>query len=256
MSQPQAPQPHVTLNVAGDDSRYLIHSRMEIVYILRAIQAKNTLITVYYNQDRDFYLSSLVHIDSDKGLVAFDRPAEPATLERVRVSERLVFVTMQDRVHVQFTTGAPAAAAHHGDPVFAAGLPKELLKLQRREYFRLTTPIANPLKCRLFLPGGESIDVTIVDISVGGIGIIGYEPNIELSPGSVYKACRIDLPDTGTVIASLEIRNAFEVTLKNGVSTKRSGCRFVDLSPNMQALIQRYITKLEREQRNRSLGQP
>ena len=47
--------------------------------------------------------------------------------------------------------------------------------------------------------------------------------------------------------ATLRIQNTFEVTLKNGHKSKRSGCQFVDLQPAMQSLIQRYILKLERE---------
>jgi len=49
------------------------------------------------------------------------------------------------------------------------------------------------------------------------------------------------------VEATLRIQNTFEVTLKNGHKSLRSGCQFVDLRPAMQSLIQRYILKLERE---------
>lgn len=46
---------------------------------------------------------------------------------------------------------------------------------------------------------------------------------------------------------TLRIQSTFEVTLKNGNKSLRSGCQFINLHPSMQSLIQRYIIKLERK---------
>ena len=57
------------------------------------------------------------------------------------------------------------------------------------------------------------------------------------------------MPDIGTIVTTLQIRNAFEVTLKSGAHTWRAGCMFINLPGPMQSMIQRYIIKLERERR-------
>jgi c-di-GMP-binding flagellar brake protein YcgR len=37
------------------------------------------------------------------------------------------------------------------------------------------------------------------------------------------------------------------VTLRNGNKSLRAGCQFIDMRPNIQSMIQRYIIKLERD---------
>jgi hypothetical protein len=47
----------------------------------------------------------------------------------------------------------------------------------------------------------------------------------------------------------LMVRNSFPMTMRNGAVIKRTGCAFLDLPSNQQALIQRYIIRLERDRR-------
>jgi hypothetical protein len=48
--------------------------------------------------------------------------------------------------------------------------------------------------------------------------------------------------------------NSQELTYPNGKSIRRVGCMFVDLPNATLAAVQRYITKLEREQNARATG--
>jgi hypothetical protein len=47
--------------------------------------------------------------------------------------------------------------------------------------------------------------------------------------------------------ATLNIQAVFPVTRKDGTKIPHLGCAFVDLRLPMETLIQKYITKLERE---------
>ena len=51
----------------------------------------------------------------------------------------------------------------------------------------------------------------------------------------------------GTAEFTLSIQSTWEVTMKNGLKSLRAGCQFVDMRASTEALIQRYIIKLERE---------
>ena len=55
------------------------------------------------------------------------------------------------------------------------------------------------------------------------------------------------LPGISALNVSIQVKSAFEVTLKNGLAGKRSGCEFVAMQEKMLAMIQRYIMKLEGE---------
>ena len=71
-----------------------------------------------------------------------------------------------------------------------------------------------------------------------------------LKVGAAYPGCRIELPGVGVLELTLSIQSLFEVTLKNGSKSFRSGCQFVNLHPSMESLLQRYILKLERDRIN------
>lgn len=244
-----ANQPPLEAEAVTDNSNYIIHSRMEILYILRAIQHKNEFVTAYFNQGNDFILTSLLDVDGDTGSLIFDFGANEALNQRALASDKIILATSQDHVKVQFVVDGLKQVEYLGRPAFKSGLPSELLKLQRREYYRLAAPMANPIKCSMTKPDGGKLEATIADISLGGIAITNYQGRITFEIGDKFSDCRIALPDIGTVTTDIEIRNEYEVTLKNGAKVQRAGCLFINLTASKQAMIQRYIIKLERERR-------
>lgn len=244
-----ANQPPLKIEAVTDNSNYMIHSRMEILYILRAIQHKNELVTAYFNQGNDFILTAIIEVDADAGSLILDFGANEALNQRALASDKIILVTTQDRVKVQFVADGMEQVEYLGRPAFKAGLPSELLKLQRREYYRLSTPMINPIKCAMSKTGGGKIEATIADISLGGIAIANYQGLISFGIGDKFATCRIVLPESGTVATGIEIHNEHEVTMKNGVKIQRAGCMFIGLTSSQQAMIQRYIIKLDRERR-------
>ncbi|MDP2783943.1 MAG: flagellar brake protein [Sulfurimicrobium sp.] len=244
-----ANQPPLKTEAVTDNSNYMIRSRMEILYILRAIQHKNELVTAYFNQANDFILTSIIEVDADTGSLILDFGADQVLNQRALASDKIILVTTQDRVKVQFVADGMEQVEHLGRPAFKAGLPSELLKLQRREYYRLSTPMINPIKCAMSKAGCGKIEATIADISLGGIAIANYRGLISFEIGDKFATCRIVLPENGTVATGIEIHNEHEVSMKNGVKVQRAGCMFIDLSSSQQAMIQRYINKLDRERR-------
>lgn len=237
-----------------DSTRYALSSKAEIAYVLRAVMRKRELVTAHFNHGRDFILTSILEVDPDEETIFFDHGANAALNRRILDASRIIFVTRQDRVKVQFVAEGIEDSEYGGRPAFVIDFPESVLKLQRRDYFRLDTPITNPIKCTIPRPNGTRVEVTVVDISVGGIGAIHFPPDLEPTPGLVLPDCRIVLPDVGVLMCTLEVRNVYPVTLKTGAQTMRCGCCFVDCPASTQAMIQRYITKLERERRAKLAG--
>jgi c-di-GMP-binding flagellar brake protein YcgR len=97
--------------------------------------------------------------------------------------------------------------------------------------------------------GGRKLEVSIADISIGGIGASLRGGEVRLEAGATFQGCHFVLPDIGTIVVALEVRTVFETTLKSGVETQRVGFQFINPPANMQSMIQRYIIKLERERR-------
>lgn len=247
---PETPNPaQIELTSAEDYSKYLLRGEKEILHVLRALMQKKELVTAYFNEGSDFFVTTILTVAGEGDALVLDQGPVESLNQKILTSEKIVFLSTQDRIRVQFVSNRIEPAQYNGRPAFRVPMPDTLLKLQRREYYRLVMPIYNPVKCVIPVPGGDAIQVSVADLSVGGVGVIGYSPEIELKTGIRYPGCRIDLPDIGTIMTTLEIKNIFEITLRNGQISKRSGCQFVNLPASQEAMVQRYINQMERERR-------
>ena len=239
---------------SADQSKYLIHSRLEIAMILDALAKSHTMVTAYFADGNDFILTSVVAVDPEQDTVFIDRGADAAANQRALKGGKVTFVAAQARIKIQFAAESLRPARVDGRDVFAMALPATLLRLQRREYFRIATPLTRPLACIIGPQAGLArapAEVTIVDISCGGIALIDSIDPAGLEAGARFHGCRIFLPELGEVTTGIAVRSTFEVTYRNGAKHKRAGCEFVDLRERDRALIQRYISRLERERKHR-----
>lgn len=227
-------------------AQYLIRSPQEIAQILRALMKAPELVTAYFDHGNRFFITSVLAVQPGGNALFLDLGVDADNNRRAQEASRAVFVTNLDRVKVQFSTGPLREVEFNGRPAFRAPLPSTLLRLQRREYYRLATLIRAPMTCEIpDLPGDSAPSVT--DISVGGVGLSGLPQDSMHNIGDRLNGCRIVLPEEGTLLTTLEIRSLQNLTLRSGATVKRAGCRFVEPSRNQEAMIQRYITRAERE---------
>ncbi len=252
----EAAAPHGPLLEPGEYSQYLLHGKGEILFVLRSLLASSDRITVYFNEGRDFFLTAVIAVDDDGLTLDYGSTAE--TNARALKAEKLFCVTQHEKVRVQFLLRGLHEIEFEGRPAFRADLPDSVLRLQRREYYRLTTPIVNPIKCEIPVVRADGSTVTvaanIVDISGGGVAIVVPPADEPFEPEMRFPNCRIDLPEVGTLVVTLLVRNVFEITLRSGARVRRAGCQFVQLPGTMLTLVQRYIIKVERERKARMSG--
>jgi c-di-GMP-binding flagellar brake protein YcgR len=236
---------------SSDDGKYRIASRVEIVAILRDLLKASELVTAYFNEGRDFVVTAVLQVDAERGFAVLDSGANTQQNERLLASGQLNATASQHGVRIQFRAGPIQLVTFDGRPAFRVPIPDSLVKLQRREYYRMPTPLTRPVKCELPAAEGERAHVVIADISVGGVCLMGQPEGVNLQLGQTLPGCRILLPDTGTVTTNLVVRNSYTVTLKNGTAARRTGCEFVRLGAQQEAMVQRYIMKLDRERRGK-----
>src|SRR5215510_758750 len=232
-----------------DDGKYRVHGLVEIAFILRTIMKSGGLVTAYFGRGTDFIMTAVLAVDCDNDYVILDAGSDAALNERLLREQHLNVVSSQDGVKIEFESQGIEATSFEGRLAFRIPFPDSLIKLQRREFYRLSTPLLNPLKCRIPIAKGIVAEAVVGDISLGGVSLIGEDPRLPLEPGAVYENCRIQLSDLGVIETKLVVRNSFPMTLRNGTVSKRTGCAFLDMPPQQQALIQRYITRLERDRR-------
>jgi len=239
-----------------NQSPYLVHSRREIIALLRAIGEHHQLITMLVNGGADAVVTSILEVDDANDAVLIDCAPSALLNQRITQSDDIAFEASLDKVRILFSVAGADNALHEKRPALRIPIPASLIRLQRREYYRVNTPVSNPIFCRIPLPAGAggNYATPLVDISCGGIALLDDKKILDTTIGYEYQNCRIDLPGLGVVTVTLQIRNSQELTLFNGKTNRRLGCQFVDLSKAMLAAVQRYIMYLERERNAKITG--
>ncbi len=220
---------------------------MEIGYVLRSLEQKGDLISVYFDQGQNSFLSTVLTVDPKAQLFWFDISGVEAMNRSFLRADHIVFVAAPEGVKIQFVLDGNIELVDYDDkPAFVAHFPSDMIKLQRREYFRLQTPIGKPLVCKLPQTSGKVLSLPLHDISIGGMGL-WVSGQVEVEQMDIVHGCRVDLGTFGVIDVTLEIRSKRQVTKRDGSVQTMVGTRFVDLPRNTENILQRYIAQLERE---------
>ncbi|MBI4292290.1 MAG: flagellar brake protein [Betaproteobacteria bacterium] len=232
------------------DERYALRSRSEILSVLRALQKHGAMITLYFDPGREFLLTTILAVNPESDELILDLGADARANKLLIEARQVHAVGNQDRIRIEFVSNRAAQTTFEKRTAFSMGLPSVLTRLQRRDCYRLDIPKGGRVKALLQLSPAqpkELVEAELLDISCGGVAIIRYAEGEPLSVGTVYPACTINLPSIGTISAPLEICSVADVTLRSGTRSRRIGCRFVNLTGQMQTMIQRFINNVERE---------
>lgn len=241
--------------------RFLIGNQLEILFFLHALIRRGNLVTAYIDSGSTFFLTSILGIDESANTLLLDAAGSEEVNRQAGNAQRITLVTSHDRVRMQIRIGATRMVIHQGHPALLAELPERVLRLQRREFFRLEPPLNAPLYCRLLAEDPDNrpktFELTLADISGGGISLIAPTGDIDYFPrDTLLKDCRLEITDEGVVIANLRVRKVIELSTQSGLHSLRIGCEFVNLRGTYLAMIQRYITRIERERKAHLPDQP
>lgn len=230
-----------------DDEHCRINSAKEIESILNHIAKNSSRVALYYGNENNFILTTVMSADQ-KGLYLEQGPNNEEN-QNVTGSNRLIFVSTHAHVKVQFFANHASSVVYQGYPAFYLLLPDSLYRLQRREYFRLSTPLDQPLRCSIAAenPSEKRLyELTITDISGGGIGLTYAETDATLNVGETYN-CQFELPDVGEIKGRISVKNLTNVTTLSGQALRHAGCEFIKLDGQSTILLQRYVTIMQRK---------
>lgn len=237
-------------------SKYLLQSKNEILPVLRGLAGAVSQVTMFFNEGRDMVPTSIASVSETK--ITLDVGPSSDSNRKALAADKLFCVTQLDKVKIQFVLRGITQTEADGRPAFSAKLPESVMRLQRREFFRLMLPVTRPLKCSLVFPpiDGKALkmECTVADVSGGGMGIVGLPADLPIEPGMLLSDVKLDLPEVGLVSGRVQVCSVTQSTNRMGVVSKRAGCEFVNLPGPMMTLLQRYIIKIERERKARESG--
>lgn len=229
--------------------KYLVHGRRQIRQLLQGLIDGHSLISAHLSPGRDAFLTALITLSDDEDWVFLDTSPDKLINEKIGQVEKLICVTQLNKIRIQFSVDSITPMQLDGRPAFAAQVPEQMVRLQRREFYRLHVPLSHGIDCRLPAesPGETAADVRVIDISEGGLAMQLPQDSKAYSVGTIVDGCELHLLDKTTISVRLEVRNVTPQTSRTGVQTQRVGCRFVELQHPADTQIQRYILRTERE---------
>jgi c-di-GMP-binding flagellar brake protein YcgR len=240
---------------------FLLRGHPQIRRLLQELIKNHSLLSVHLLPGGLSFLSTIITLSEDEQWIFLDASPNETIRRRCLQAERLLCVTQLSKIRIQFRLHHSREVSLEGNPALAAPIPDEILRLQRRDAFRLHVPLSHDLKCILPVreyeqdhrrdyekTGKKGIEVPVIDISAGGLSLEiplnGNSPVV----GDQINGCFLKLP--GDIIAvNLEIRNQGRRIHGNGKEALRLGCSFISLPTQAANQIQRYIYQIERETR-------
>lgn len=236
---------------AYDEEQFIVQNQKEIIQILNELAKHHEMIKISFSNDT--CLTNVISVDAHKNLVYLDIGIDDAFNSRLLASRHVVFFK-EEGVRIKWISDQLTLATLKDGKAIKIALPHKLMRLQRREFFRLATPIVNPVPCIIPVPAVEKpeadrvLELTLVDVSLGGIGVIVANPFDEAFViGAKFDHCRIKFPELGETNLTLQVRNIRPITMKDGTIKHRVGFKFISPSRGNEGLINQYTFILERQ---------
>jgi len=233
---------------------YQVYSRREILLLLRSIMSSNQLVRLVFNNGTEAIVTTILEIDDTNNRVIVDCAQNHQQNQRIVDSDNISFETMLDRIRILFFATHIDSCTYDGQPALHFSLPSSLIRLQRREFYRVRTP-----RTPVYIPvetedGTMEVRTYLQDLSAGGIWLLDEQAKLDNTIGRVYEDCRIILADKTLIVTSLQVRNSQDNTLPSGKIVRRLGCQFMGMPNKTLLSLQRFITKIEREQNAKSIS--
>ncbi|WP_322058889.1 flagellar brake protein [Paraburkholderia sp. J63] len=233
----------------GDVPDYGRRNPLEVGVQLRNLANRGDFLTLQYGGGQ--LVTRILEVNTRERSFVFDWGALPEQNRDVLACAKCQFHASPDGVRVEFATAAPRETEFEGRPAFESTFPDVLYYVQRREYFRVDTPVLEPCLCRGAMPAdGQRFQFEVHDLSLGGIGLRTTDDRAAtFEMGLKLANVELDLRAHGTLRVDLALAVLRFIDLPNGERRYHLGFRFVALPGAAENSLQRYITQLEMKRR-------
>lgn len=246
---------HVTYS--ADEEQYIVRNLKEIIQILNELVKQKAMLKVSFDAGNGECLTSIIEVDSKNHALYLDIGLDEVFNRRLLASNYVVF-SKENGVKVKWASQHLSMVTLQDGRAIKIALPESLIRLQRREFFRLATPVVNPVSCQIPVfseithESNKTLSLALADVSLGGVGLVVHEPVPVLEIGTSFHDCQIALPEIGAVNLTLQVKSVIPMPVKDGSIKYRVGCLFIKPSLANEALLHRYTFNLERELCSRS----
>lgn len=247
----------MSVDIPHDHSQCYLEEPARIGSLLQELCKHQVALSLHLDNSELYSASSVVAVDLQRQQLQLDASAAQAVNACLARGQPVHVHAQLDKVDVRFVLPRLDPSGLASDKLFTAGFPARLLYLQRRELYRLSTPLSRWPECELWLDGDSmaSVRLRVADIGTGGMALVHELPPHQLRLGQGLQPCRLHIPDGPMLDMDIRICNERNIiSSSDGRALRRTGVAFENLAPSLQNHLSRYIFALDRLRSARRQG--
>lgn len=233
----------------SDLSSFSIQNSRQIISHLSLLVKNKCLLSARFGANNESYITTLLGINEKNNTVILDYGSKEDLNQRILNANKVAFDTDYQGIKVSFTGAELKKITHQGESAFSMAIPKSLYWMQRREYYRVKSPLSKPNYCQLILDDRKPVNLKLYDISLTGFAMLNVSKEISdlLVPGKTFEQCKLILSEAGEGMISFEICAKYIINPDKVQKIQKIGCKFIKLSRSVEETIQRYMQQIQRE---------
>lgn len=247
---PDADPPHLLDD--EEHSQYSLRGPEEVGQVLRGLMEARALVAAHLVPGGHACPTALLAVDDDGSLV-LDGNRDEAMNQRMAAAARLVCSTQLDLVPVRFRLSTPVRIMYEGYVAFRVAWPEAVLRMQRRENYRL--PLSATATATVQLAGAADAaarSLRVLDLGGGGLALAVPDGAVSaFQSGTRLPPCLLRLDDAAPLPVSIQVAYTARDGVRGNVAWWRAGCRFVDLPAAIERQVMQYIFRVERRRNAR-----
>jgi c-di-GMP-binding flagellar brake protein YcgR len=233
-----------------NENSFSIQNLRQIIYHLSLLFKKKCLISASFGANKESYITTLLEINEKNNTVFFDYGPKEDLNQRLLHTNKVKFNTQYMGIKVSFVGEELKKISYKGEPAFSMPVPKSLYWMQRREYYRVKSPLIKSSYCQLIVKEDKPpVNLKLYDISLTGFALLNVSKEISelLVIGKVFEQSRLVLSDAGECLFSFEVANKYIINPDKVQKIQKIGCKFINITHSVETIIQRYMQQIQRE---------
>lgn len=241
-------------------SEYLIRNSKQIKSHLKTLLTEKCLISATFGAaEKDTFLTALMKIDDKQKTMIIDCGPKEYLNQRLLSSPIIKLSAKYQGIKVLFEGRKIKKSGSSQQPSFTIPIPSSIYWFQRRQFYRVRSPLSKNSFCIISFFNVEAEDVTLklqlYDISATGISFINdseeYPDLFKYSSGFTH--CKLILENEEEHPIAFEVRHNTPLNLHKPKVGTRVGCSIIDKASSLESLIIRYMQSVEREVKQKEL---
>jgi len=238
-----------------DIAKYIVRSEKQVLAYLKLLSTERCLISAAFGQsDKDTFLTAIMDIDEKKKIITIDCGPKEYLNKRLIDSAIIRCTTEYKGIKVEFEGRKVIKSGTPGNPAFLIPIPSSIFWVQRRQFYRIRSPLSKQSYCAVSYKDAvtekeTTLNLPLNDLSASGISFLNESQELKelLKPASEFNKCRLVLQDESPISVDLEIRHTSPQQSKTPGKVERIGCYITNSTPRVESTILRYMQNIERE---------